>query len=60
VEAESRAGEEYSAARLATLVRSHLQESADQLIESIYASVAEFRGATPQADDMTLVVLKAL
>lgn len=60
VEAESPTGEEYSAARLATIVSSHLQESADQLIESIYASVIQFRGAAPQADDMTLVTLKAL
>lgn len=60
VEAESPAGEEYSVARLAALVSLHLQESADKLIESIHASVTQFRGAAPQADDMTLVVLKAL
>ncbi len=60
VEAESPAGEEYSAARLAALVSSHLQETADKLIESIHASVTQFRGEAPQADDMTLVVLKAL
>jgi hypothetical protein len=34
--------------------------SANELIESIYASVAQFRETTPQADDMTLVVLKTL
>jgi sigma-B regulation protein RsbU (phosphoserine phosphatase) len=60
VEAESPAGEEYSAARLAAIVSSHLQESADELIESIYASVTQFRGGAPQADDMTLVTMKAL
>jgi sigma-B regulation protein RsbU (phosphoserine phosphatase) len=60
VETENPTGEEYAAARLATVVSSHLQESADQLIESIHASVTQFRGAAPQADDMTLVTLKAL
>jgi serine phosphatase RsbU (regulator of sigma subunit) len=60
VEAESPTGEQYSATRLAKIVSSHLQESAGELIESIYASVTQFQGTTAQADDMTLVVLKAL
>jgi sigma-B regulation protein RsbU (phosphoserine phosphatase) len=60
VEAESPTGEQYSATRLAKLVSSYLHESAAALIESIYASVTQFREETPQADDMTLVVLKAL
>jgi hypothetical protein len=49
VEAESPTGEEYAAARLATVVSSQLQESADQIIESIHASVTQFRGAAPEA-----------
>jgi phosphoserine phosphatase RsbU/P len=60
VEAESPTGEEYSEERLATMVSSHPQESAEELVESIYSSVTQFRGATPQADDMTLLVLKVL
>jgi phosphoserine phosphatase RsbU/P len=60
VEAESPTGEQYSATRLAKIVSSHLQESASELIESIYASVTQFQGTTAQTDDMTLVVLKAL
>jgi serine phosphatase RsbU (regulator of sigma subunit) len=42
------------------VVFGHPQGSANELIESIYASVAQFRETTPQADDMTLVVLKTL
>jgi len=60
VEAESSTGEEYSEKRLATIVSSHPQESAEELVESIYSSVTQFRGTTPQADDMTLLVLKVL
>ena len=60
VEAESPTGEQYSATRLATIVRSHLHEGADDLIENIFASVTQFRGTTPQLDDMTLVTLKVL
>lgn len=60
VEAESSTGEEYSEKRLATIVSSHPQESAEEMVESIYSSVTQFRGTTPQADDMTLLVLKVL
>jgi serine phosphatase RsbU (regulator of sigma subunit) len=60
VETESPTGEQYSATRLATIVRSRMQQSATELIESVYASVTQFRGTTAQADDMTLVMLKAL
>ena len=60
VETESPTGEQYSATRLAAIVRSRMQQSANELIESVYASVTQFRGTTPQADDMTLVMLKAL
>jgi hypothetical protein len=36
------------------------RSKAGELIESIHASVTQFRETTPQADDMTLVVLKTL
>ena len=60
VEAQNPAGEEYSAKRLASIVSSHLQRSAGELIETIRASVTEFRGTPALADDLTLVVLKIL
>ena len=58
VEAESPEGEEYSARRLAMLVRSRLDLDPSQLIDEIFASVAEFRGAAAQFDDMTVAVLR--
>jgi len=60
VEAENPAGEQYSAQRLARIVSSHLQQSPSELIETIYASVSDFRETTLLADDLTLVVLKTL
>jgi serine phosphatase RsbU (regulator of sigma subunit) len=41
-------------------VSSHLQQSPGELIETIHASVIQFRQTTVLADDFTLVVLKTL
>ena len=60
VEAENPDGEEYTAKRLVRIVNSHLQQSAGELIETIHASVIQFRQTTVLADDFTLVVLKTL
>ena len=60
VEAENPDGEEYTAKRLAGIVSSHLQQSPGELIETIHASVIQFRQTTVLADDFTLVVLKTL
>jgi hypothetical protein len=58
VEGENPEGEEYSAKRLARIVGSHLQQHPSELIETIYASIGDFRETTLLADDFTLVVLK--
>jgi sigma-B regulation protein RsbU (phosphoserine phosphatase) len=58
VETENAEGEEYSVSRLADLVRSRLNADANELIDEIFASVAEFRGPLAQFDDMTVAVLR--
>ena len=58
VEAENPAGEQYSAARLAKIVSAYPERSANELVETIYGSITEFRGTKPLADDLTLIVLK--
>jgi hypothetical protein len=58
VEAENQAGEQYSATRLAKIASMYSQPSADELVETIYRSITEFRGTKRLADDRTLVVLK--
>jgi serine phosphatase RsbU (regulator of sigma subunit) len=60
VEAENPAGEQYSAERLSKTVSLHLQQSASELIETIYTSVIQFRKTTSLADELTLVLLKKL
>ncbi len=60
VEAENPAGEQYSAERLSKTVSLHWQQNPSELIETIYASVIDFRKTTSLADDLTLVLLKKL
>ena len=58
VEAENSAGEQYSATRLAKIVSAYPEQSANELVETIYRSITKFRGTRLLADDLTLVVLK--
>jgi hypothetical protein len=44
VEAENQAGEQYSATRLAKIASMYSQQSADELVGTIYRSITEFRG----------------
>jgi serine phosphatase RsbU (regulator of sigma subunit) len=60
VEAENPAGEQYSEERLSRTVSLHLHQNASELIETIYASVIDFRKTTSLDDDLTLVLLKKL
>jgi sigma-B regulation protein RsbU (phosphoserine phosphatase) len=60
VEAQNPAGEEYSAKRLTKIVSSNLEQSPGELIDTIHASITQFRETTALADDLTLVVLKTL
>jgi sigma-B regulation protein RsbU (phosphoserine phosphatase) len=50
--------EEFGAPRLADLVASNADLSAQELVDEILRSVYEFSGAMPQFDDLTMVVLK--
>jgi sigma-B regulation protein RsbU (phosphoserine phosphatase) len=60
VEAENPAGEQYSAERLSRTVSLHANQTAGELIETIYASIVQFRETSSLADDLTLVVLRKL
>jgi len=52
--------EEYGEQRLADFVRGIAHESAEVLVEEIFAEVDRFAGAAPQYDDITLFVLKRM
>lgn len=58
-EAMNDASEEFTAARLASVLSAHAGRPAIEIADEIFAAVAAFRGDTPQSDDMTAVVVKA-
>ncbi len=52
--------EEFGVERLHSLIAAHHADSADEILQTITAAVAEFTGGQPPFDDVTLVVLKRL
>lgn len=59
-EAEGADGEQFSKARLASVVRNNLRKSAREIIDAVHDAAQQFAGTANQQDDMTLVVLKTL
>ena len=59
-EQENEAGDEFSTSRLKDVVSSHETEPAAALVASITEAVSAFAGTKPQADDLTVVVVKIL
>ncbi len=51
-------GQQFGASRLIEIVSRTHQQPAREIVDAIFAEVTEFRGETPQTDDMTAVVLK--
>ncbi|MCH8805003.1 MAG: SpoIIE family protein phosphatase [Planctomycetes bacterium] len=48
----------YGEDRVAEFVQAHLSDPLETLIERLHDSVREFRGALPQADDLTAVLIR--
>lgn len=59
-EAMNAKDEQFEEERLIDLIKQHRNESAQDLIETILSDVGTFAGTMPQADDMTLLVVKRL
>ena len=57
-EAMNEAGDWFGDARLGTLLEEHAKLSSEELRERILREVRTFVGATPQHDDMTMLLLK--
>jgi sigma-B regulation protein RsbU (phosphoserine phosphatase) len=57
-EALNERGVEFGRDRACEVIVAHRQEPAHHIVEAMFAAVEGFRGATPQADDMTVVVVK--
>lgn len=59
-EAMNAAHDEYSAARVEDVVRANLGRSAEEIIEYVYRSVAEFERGGYHEDDKVVVVMKVV
>jgi sigma-B regulation protein RsbU (phosphoserine phosphatase) len=57
-EAPNANGAEFGARRLCEVIAASRKESARGIVDAIFHAVTEFRGAEPQADDMTAVAIK--
>jgi phosphoserine phosphatase RsbU/P len=53
-------GEQYGDERLAQVITAHPTSSSGDLIQTIYRSVLEFGGHTPQMDDLTAVLIRRI
>lgn len=58
VEAMNATRQEYGQERLEGVLCAHASGSARQVLDAILTDLAQFRGAAPTADDLTLVVMK--
>lgn len=58
IEAFNSKDEDFGVARMTEVCRRHLSESAEGLLERLFAAVDEFAGGAPQRDDMTAALLK--
>jgi sigma-B regulation protein RsbU (phosphoserine phosphatase) len=59
-EAMNAVNEEYSVARVEDVVRANLGRSAEEIIEDVYGSVAEFERGGHHEDDKVVVVMKVV
>jgi len=57
-EATNTAYEEFGEERFIEVLQKHRQEPSRSIVEAVTKALAEFAGAAPQADDITLVVAK--
>lgn len=59
-EAEDPQGRPFGKERLFDIVRRHRFESSARIVQAVIEDLDSFRGANPQQDDVTLVVVKAV
>lgn len=54
---DSARGEEFGAERLQEIVRRHRGKSATEVVDAVFASLADWSGGAPPQDDRTLIVV---
>ncbi len=60
IESENSSGEQFGIDRLCAIVQARRSESPQAIIDAVLREVSIFRGATPQEDDVTMIVMKAV
>jgi len=59
-ETENPQGERFGKRRLKEIIRQHKNESSEEIVQAITEALTSHRGAAPQQDDVTMVVIKKL
>jgi sigma-B regulation protein RsbU (phosphoserine phosphatase) len=59
-ETRSPSGEFFGSARLRDVIRDHADQPVDRIQSAVIEAVQDFRGKSPQEDDVTLVVVKLM
>ena len=59
-EATSESGELFGNQRLIEFVRSHKEESAEEIVKLLHEHLGQFSSGKPQLDDMTMVIIKVV
>jgi sigma-B regulation protein RsbU (phosphoserine phosphatase) len=59
-ETRNPSGEFFGSARLRDVMRTHAATPVDRIQSAVIAAVHDFRGESPQEDDVTLVVVKLI
>lgn len=59
-EAQDETENEFGEERTANFIRPLMQESAESIVEKVFAEVDRFAGNAPQYDDITLLIIKRL
>jgi len=57
-EAESPENDLFGTERILSVVRAHAQRTAGEIMDAIFGAVKDFSQGSPQADDLTAVVIK--
>jgi sigma-B regulation protein RsbU (phosphoserine phosphatase) len=57
-ESSDERGSEFGARRACEVVARHRNDPARVIVDAMFDAVLEFRGSAPQADDMTVVVVR--
>ena len=59
-EAEDPSGQPYGKERLFEMIRTRIEDSAEQMVDAVIASVEAFSAPVSPSDDITLIIIKAL